>query len=185
MQSSAPTVKAYLESLPDDRRAAISKVRAVINENLPAGYQEGMQFGMIGWCIPLSRYPDTYNGQPLGIAALASQKNAMSLYLNGVYGDRELERWFKDAFAKAGKKLDMGKSCVRFKRLEDLPLDVIAETISRVSVEKLIEVYEASRRQGAASSRPRRPPPDRRSPPASRQGKRRTRPDRSGRARRG
>ena len=146
MQSSAPTVKAYLESLPDDRRAALSKVRSVIKKNLPAGFKEGMLFGMIGYQIPLSRYPETYNGQPLCVAGLASQKTGMSLYLMSVYGDRELERWFKDAYAKAGKKLDMGKSCVRFKRLEDLPLEVIGATIARVSVDGFIATYEKSRK---------------------------------------
>jgi hypothetical protein len=145
VRSEALTVKAYLDSLPDDRRAAMSKVRGVINKNLPDGYREVM-FGMIGWVIPLSRYPETYNGKPLVLAGLASQKQNMALYLVSVYSDRELERWFRDAFARAGKKLDMGKSCVRFKRLDDLPLDVIGETIARVSVEKYIANHEASRR---------------------------------------
>src|SRR5690606_32559995 len=112
------------------------------------GYEEAMQYGMIGYCVPLSRYPDTYNGQPLGIAALASQKQYMSLYLMAVYGDPKTEAWFRDAFAKAGKKLDMGKSCVRFKTLEDLPLDVIGQAIARVSVEQYIARVESV--QGSA-----------------------------------
>ncbi|MEM6292008.1 MAG: DUF1801 domain-containing protein [Myxococcota bacterium] len=143
--SDAPTVKDYLGSLPADRRKALAAVRAVIRKNLPKGFKESMQHGMIGYGIPLSRYPDTYNGQPLGIAALGSQKRHMSLYLMGVYGNPEVERWFREAFASAGKKLDMGKSCVRFKRLEDLPLDVIGETIAKIGVDDFIAIYEAAR----------------------------------------
>lgn len=145
VSSSATTVSAYLKSLPEDRRKAIAAVRKVIRNNLPSGFKEGMQYGMIGYYVPLSRYPDTYNGQPLGVAALGSQKNHMAIYLMTVYGNRELEAWFRDAYAKAGKKLNMGKSCVRFKKLEDVPLDVIGETISKVSVEQFIEIYEAAR----------------------------------------
>jgi hypothetical protein len=145
VSSTATTVTKYLASLPADRRAAISRVRDTINANLPAGYAEGMFFGMIGWYIPLERYPDTYNGQPIGPAALASQKNYMALYLTSVYGDPELERWFKQAYAASGKKLDMGKSCVRFKTLDALPLDVVAETIRRVPVDAFIAKYEAAR----------------------------------------
>src|SRR5688572_17403916 len=95
--SSARTVDEYIASLPDDRREAVEAVRAVVRDNLPAGYREGMQFGMIAWYVPLERFPDTYNGQPLGLAGLASQKNYMSLYLNTVYGDQATERWFRDA----------------------------------------------------------------------------------------
>jgi hypothetical protein len=104
-----------------------------------------MQYGMISYYVPLDRHPDTYNGQPLSAAALASQKNYMSLYLLGVCYDPETERWFKERFAASGKKLDMGKSCVRFKRLDDLPLEVIGEAISHVSPHALIERYKASR----------------------------------------
>jgi len=154
MQSSATMVKDYLESLPEDRRAAISKVRGVIKKNLPPGYQEGMQFGMIGYTIPLSRYPETYNGQPLCIAGLASQKNNLTVYLMSVYSDRETERWFKDAYAKSGKKLDMGKSCLHFKRAEDLPLDIIAELMARFTVEKFIDSYEASRKNVKTKKKP-------------------------------
>ncbi len=141
----APTVKQYLDSLPADRRKALAAVRAVIRKNLPKGFRESMQHGMIGYGIPLSRYPNTYNGQPLGIAALASQKRHMSLYLMGVYGNREVESWFRKAFAAAGKKLDMGKSCVRFKSLDDLPLDVVGQTIAKVGVDDFIAIYEAAR----------------------------------------
>ncbi len=111
----------------------------MVRDNLPDGYREGMQFGMIGWYVPLERFPDTYNGQPLGLAGLANQKNYMSLYLNTVYGDRATERWFRERYAASGKALNMGKSCVRFQRVEDLPLDVIAETIARADLDRYLE----------------------------------------------
>jgi hypothetical protein len=145
MRSDATLVEEYLDELPDDRREAISTIRDVVNENLPDGYEESMAFGMIGWGIPLSDYPDTYNGQPLGVAALASQKRHMALYLNAVYGDEETEKWFREAYAERGMKLDMGKSCVRFTRLEQVPLDVIGEVIRRVPPERLIAQHEAAR----------------------------------------
>jgi len=141
----ATTVEVYLQRLPAERREAIAKVRDTVNASLPAGYEEGIQYGMISWCVPLSRYPDTYNGQPLAIASLASQKSYMALYLIGVYGSPELAAWFRDAFARAGKKLDMGKSCVRFKSLDALPLDVIGETIRRVPVDAFLSQYEDAR----------------------------------------
>jgi hypothetical protein len=145
MQSHAATVEEYLAELPDDRRTSISAVRDVINANLPDGYQESMAFGMIGWGIPLEDYPDTYNGQPLGIAALASQKNHMAVYLMGLYASESEEAWFREEYAKRGMRLDMGKSCVRFRRLDQVPLDVIGETIARIPPARLIERYEAAR----------------------------------------
>jgi hypothetical protein len=120
-------------------------VRDVVNANLPDGYVEGMHYGMIGWYVPLERYPHAYNGYPIGPAALASQKQYMSLYLVSVYSDPELEAWFRKAFADAGKKLDMGKSCVRFKTIDALPLDVIGQTIAKVPVDACIAQYEAAR----------------------------------------
>lgn len=131
----------YIASLPEERRKAMTAVRDVILENLPRGFEEGMSYGMIGWYIPLERFPDTYNGQPLGLAGLASQKNYMSLYLLSVYGDRETERWFKERYAASGKRLNMGKSCLRFTKLEDLPLDVIGETIARVDLDRYLAHY--------------------------------------------
>ncbi|MGH9119102.1 MAG: iron chaperone [Acidimicrobiales bacterium] len=145
MQSDAKTVDEYLQSLPDDRRAAVAAVRDVIRANLPDGFEEVMQYGMIGYYIPLERYPDTYNGQPLGVAALANQKNHMAMYLTGIYADDAEASWFKDQWRSAGKKLDMGKSCVRFKTLDDVPLDVVAEAIARTSVDDFIASYERSR----------------------------------------
>lgn len=146
VRSSANTVKEYIESLPPDRREAISRVREVILSNLPHSYEEGMEYGMIGYYIPLSRYPKTYNGQPLAIAALASQKNYMSLYLMSVYGNKETEQWFMDQYRASGKKLDMGKRCVRFRKIEDLPLELIGEVVARVPAEEFIRLYEASRK---------------------------------------
>jgi hypothetical protein len=145
MQTEATTPDEMIASLPPGRREAIAKVREVVRDNLPPGYEEGMQFGMIAWYVPLERFPDTYNKHPLGLGALASQKNYMSLYLNTVYGDPATERWFRDRYAASGKKLDMGKSCVRFKALDDLPLDVIADTIARTPVDRYVERYEEAR----------------------------------------
>ena len=145
MTSKANTVEQYLASLPADRRAAMSAVRDVILKNLDKDYEEGMQYGMIGYYVPLERFPDTYNRQPLSLAGIASQKRYMSLYLNTVYGDPETDRWFRKRYAASGKKLDMGKGCVRFRRLDDLPLDLIAETIARTPVDRYVERYRAVR----------------------------------------
>jgi uncharacterized protein YdhG (YjbR/CyaY superfamily) len=149
--SDARTVDDYLASLPPDRRAALEAVRETVLANLPSGFEEGMSYGMIGWYVPLETFPDTYNGQPLGLAALASQKNHMSLYLNNVYGDPATEAWFRERWAKTGKKLDMGKSCVRFRRLDDLPLDVIGETIARATLNRYVDRYREVRGSSRAT----------------------------------
>jgi hypothetical protein len=137
----------YLAELPPDRRASIAAVRAVVRKNLPKGYSEFVSWGMLNYGIPLSRFPNTYNGQPLCYAALAAQKNYCSLYLMSVYGDKKHEAKLRDGFKAAGKKLDMGKSCVRFKSSDDLPLDVVGDLIASVPVEKWIAIYEASRKR--------------------------------------
>ena len=137
----------YLDALPADRRDAIAAVRAVVRKNLPKGYSEFVSWGMLNYGIPLSRFPNTYNGQPLCYAALAAQKNYCSLYLMSVYGDKKHEAKLRDAFKAAGKKLDMGKSCVRFQSPDDLPLDVVGDLIGSVPVEKWIEIYEKSRKR--------------------------------------
>ena len=149
----AKTVDEYLARLPADRRAAISKIREVINANLPKGYVEAMQYGMPAWIIPSARYPKTYNDQPLYIAGLASQKSHMALYLMGVYGHPTTEARFREAFAAAGKKLDMGKSCIRFRKLDDLALEVIAESFRRMSVDRFVSRYEAARAAHQPKSR--------------------------------
>ena len=145
-KSNAATVQEYLDELPEDRRAVVSAVRDVVLRNLPSGYRETMNWGMISYEIPLERFPDTYNGRPLGYAALAAQKNHYALYLMCFYGDSGQEAWLKEEFQKAGKKLDKGKACLRFRKLEDLPLDVIGRAVARVTPEKYIAHYEAVRR---------------------------------------
>jgi len=145
MTSNAKTVEEYLARLPPDRRTAIGAVRDVILTNLPAGYEEVMQYGMIGYVVPHSIYPAGYHcdpSKPLSYALLGSQKNHMAIYLCTVYGHKETETWFRKAFDAAGKKLDMGKSCVRFKKLEQLPLEVIGQVIARTPVDKYIACIE-------------------------------------------
>ncbi|NUO74987.1 MAG: DUF1801 domain-containing protein [Lysobacter sp.] len=145
VSSAAPTVSAYLAALAPERRAVVAAVRDLVNAHLPDGYVEEMAFGMIGWNIPLARYPKTYNKQPLNYAALAAQKNGYSLYLNCVYADSERDARLRAAYARAGRKLDMGKSCLRFKSLDDLLQDEIAGIVASTSVEQYIAMYEASR----------------------------------------
>lgn len=145
MRSEATTPEAYLAELPEDRRDVVSAVRDLVLANLPAGYEESMNWGMISYEVPLERYPDTYNGQPLGYIALASQKRNCALYMNGIYMSEERRKAFEAGFAVAGKKLDIGKSCVRFRTLSDLPLDHIAETVAAVDVDEFVALYERSR----------------------------------------
>ena len=139
MRSQASTVEEYLGELPEDRRDAIARVRELVLSRLPAGYEEVMGFGMINYVVPLDRCPGTYNGQPLMYAALAAQKNHMSLYLMCAYTDEDAGAAFRAAYAAAGKKLDMGKSCVRFRSVDDLALDVIGDAIASVGVDEFIE----------------------------------------------
>jgi|CXWL01.1.fsa_nt_gi hypothetical protein len=156
MQSKATTVREYLAELPAGRRAAIQAVREVILRNLDKDYEEGMQYGMIGYYVPHHVFPAGYHcdpRQPLTFAGLASQKNYMSVYLMSCYGESEVEKWFRSAWTKTGKKLDMGKCCIRFKKVEDLALDVLGEAIRRVPAQKFIEHYEALL-QSMASKKP-------------------------------
>lgn len=144
MQSKTTTVAKYLAELPADRRAALSALRKVILANLDDDYEEGMGYGMISYHVPHRVFPDGYHcdpKQPLPFAGLASQKGYMSLYLMSVYGQGLEEKWLRAQFAAAKKKLDMGKSCIRFKKLEDLPLAVIGEAIRRVPAKAYIEHY--------------------------------------------
>jgi hypothetical protein len=145
MDTDASTVEGYLADLPDDRRTAIEAVRDVIRDNLPDGFEEVVQYGAISYVVPLERYPDTYNGRPLAVASLANQKNHMALYLMGVYGEDGSQQWLRERWASTGKKLDMGKSCLRFKRLDDLALDVVGEVVARTSVADFLAAYERSR----------------------------------------
>jgi hypothetical protein len=147
MADKPTTVEQYLAALPADRREALQAVRKVILENLDQDYEEGIQYGMIGYYVPHRVYPAGYHcdpRQPLGFVALGSQKNYMSLHLMCVYGSSDLFKWFQDAWKKTGKKLDMGKACVRFKKLDDVALDVVGEVIRRVPAKKYIAVCEAA-----------------------------------------
>lgn len=144
----ASAVSQYLAALPADRRAALSAVRKTINANLPDGYEEGIQFGMIGWYVPLSQYPAGYGENPkvpLPLLALASQKSGMVLHFLCFYGHPTLSSWFTNEYKKSGKKLDMGKGCVRFKKLDDLALDVVGRTIARVPMKEHMANYRAAR----------------------------------------
>ncbi len=138
MKSVAPSVEEYLAELPDDRKEAIATVRELILSHLPDGYEEVLNWGMISYQVPIFNYPDTYNKQPLMYLALGNQKNYMTLHLPVLYGNEELRQKFNADYAASGKKLDMGKGCLRFKRLEDLPLDVIARTVGSVSMANYI-----------------------------------------------
>ena len=144
MRSEATTVEGYLAELPADRREAIEAVREVILENLPDGYVETMNWGMIAYEVPLEVYPGTYNRQPLAFAALASQKNHMAVYLTGIYISDEAREEFEAAYRATGKRFDVGKSCVRFRKLGDLPLDLIGETVASLPVDRLIARVEAA-----------------------------------------
>ena len=146
-KGAAATVDEVLAKLPADRRREIERVRDVVRENLPAGYVESASAGMICYSVPLSVYPDTYNKQALWYVALASQKNYLSLHLMPVYGSPPLEKRLRDAFAAAGKKLDMGKACIRFRRADDLALDAVGDIVASVPMERWIEIAKAVRRQ--------------------------------------
>ncbi|MFZ2682059.1 MAG: DUF1801 domain-containing protein [Patescibacteria group bacterium] len=148
MQSKAVRVKDYLAELPAERRQAIEAVRKVILKSLPKGYKEAMVYGMMGYVVPLKTYPKGYLDNPkmpLTYVALASQKNYMALYLINVYTGASVAKWFTEAYKASGKKLDMGKSCIRFKHLEDLPLDVVAKAVALTPVPEFIELYEQGR----------------------------------------
>ena len=139
MRSSASTVEEYLAELPEERRETIEAVRHVILKNLPKGYEEVMNWGMITYQVPLETYPDTYNKKPLMYAALASQKNHMAIYLTAIYINEETNREFEAAYRATNKRYDVGKSCVRFKALSDLPLELIGESIASLQVSEFVE----------------------------------------------
>jgi hypothetical protein len=152
-QGKAKTVAEYLDALPPERRAVVSKVRSLVKKHLPKGYKEGMGWGVITYSVPLKILPDTYNGEPLCYAAIASLKNDYSLYLMNVYGDPKKMKWLADEFKKRGKKLDMGKSCLHFKSIDDLPRDVVGDVIASTPMEKYIAIYKASRAKGAKGAK--------------------------------
>ncbi len=156
----ATTVTEYLASLSPERRDAVNAVRKAINRVLPKGYQEGFQFGMVSWFVPLSTFPAGYGGnakQPLPLVSLGSQKNYMALYMICFYGQPALLDWFNAQYKKSGKKLDMGKGCLRFKALPDLALDVVEGTIARIPVAEYTAGYQAMRdamKKGKAKAKP-------------------------------
>jgi len=138
------TIDDYLASL-DDRRVVVEQVRELVQRAVPEGYEEVLAFGMISWVVPLERFPDTYNGQPLGYVSLAAQKRQFSLYLMGLYSSVENELDFRERWTASGRKLDMGKACLRFRRLEELDLDLVAEAVSSTGVEDYLELYVRAR----------------------------------------
>ena len=146
-QPSQQSPDEYIEALPEDRKAAISAVRSVILANLPPGYEETVQHGTLSYVIPLAVYPVTYNKLPLLFAGLASQKNYMTVHLMNIYGDPADEEWFVQRYKATGKKLNMGKSCVRFKTFDDLPIELIGEAVARTPVESYIKIYADSRKK--------------------------------------
>ncbi|WP_455170396.1 DUF1801 domain-containing protein [Aegicerativicinus sediminis] len=148
MNYNATTPEEYIKLIPEDRKPIFKKLRAVINEHIPEGFEEGIQYKMIGWYVPHSVYPFGYHCDPktpLPFMNLASQKNFIALYHSGIYADKKLNDWFINEFPKhAKRKLDMGKSCIRFKYLDDIPYDLIGQLAAKMSSEEWISIYEAS-----------------------------------------
>lgn len=144
-----PTVAQFLSQLPPDRRAEVKRVRELIRQNLPAGYEEVISNNMLVYQVPLTYYDGTYNGRPLWYIALASEKSYLSLHLMSVYGDRAQAQRLKDGFRNAGKKLDMGKACVHFHAADDLSQETIATVVSSTPMERWVAIAKAARRRGA------------------------------------
>lgn len=144
MKSTAKDVRSYLDELPEERRTAIETVRQVILDNLPEGYEEAINWGMITYQVPLREYPDTYNRQPLMYAALASQKNHMAVYLTSIYMQETERQAFEAAYRQTGKRFDAGKSCVRFRKLDDLPLELIGESIASCPMPDFVQRVKAA-----------------------------------------
>lgn len=148
MQSKALTPDDYIAELPEERASAVQKLRDIINKNLPKGFQETMSYGMIGYVVPHSIYPDGYHCSPelpLPFMNIASQKNFIALYHSGIYADEKLFTWFTSEYPKHVKtKLDMGKSCVRFKKVDQIPYELIAELVKKMTVQEWIDKYESA-----------------------------------------
>jgi hypothetical protein len=152
MISKALTPEDYIEEMPEDRKSAFKKLRATIKKNLPKGFKEGMGYGMMGYSVPHSKYPAGYHcnpKDPLPFMGMASQKNFIAIYHMGVYADPKLLKWFTEAHAKASpKKLDMGKSCIRYKKPEDIPFELIGELASKMTPDDWIALYEKNMKRG-------------------------------------
>jgi Domain of unknown function (DU1801) len=146
VQSKAVTVKGYLAELPDDRRKTIAATRALVRKHLPEGYKEMMLWGAITWVVPTSKLAETYNGYPLCYAALAAHKNFNTLYLLTAYGSGDQYAWLKNEFKKAGKKFDMGKSCLHFKSIDDLVPAAVGKVLGSVTPDQYVKIYQDSRR---------------------------------------
>lgn len=148
MQYKATSPEDYISQVPEERRETLKKLRQVITDNLPKGFEEGIQYGMIGYYVPHSIYPDGYHckpSEPLPFMSFASQKNSVNLYHSGIYAKPELHDWFVNEYPKHSKrKLDMGKSCIRFKKLEEIPFDLIGELSTKLSVQDWIDIYESA-----------------------------------------
>ena len=148
MQSTATSIEAYLEEIPEERKIAFTKLRETILENIPKGFVEQMSYGMIGYVVPHSIYPNGYHCEPklpLPFIAIASQKNFIALHHMGIYAKPELLNWFVNEYPKHSKqKLDMGKSCIRFKKMDQIPFDLIAELVQKMSIDEWITCYESS-----------------------------------------
>ena len=146
MQYKANSPEDYINQVPEERKSILRKFRETINENLPKGFEEGIQYGMIGYYVPHSIYPDGYHckpSEPLPIMSFASQKNSISFYHMGIYAIPEIHDWFVAEYPKhSERKLDIGKSCIRFKKMEDIPFDLIGELCSKITAENWIAVYE-------------------------------------------
>ncbi len=148
MRIEAENVKDYLDKIPEDRKSAMNKLYETISKNLPKGFEEGVSYGMMGWDVPLSMYPAGYHctpGQPLPFLGMASQKNSINLYHMGMYAKPDLHDWFVAEYPKHCKrKLDIGKSCIRFKKPEEIPFDLIGELVQKMSPEEWVEIYESN-----------------------------------------
>lgn len=148
MQYKANSPEEYITQIPEDRQAIMQKLRKTIKDNLPKGFEEGMNYNMIGYYVPHSIYPKGYHcdtSLPLPFMNIASQKNSINLYHNGIYAKKELLDWFVAEYPKYSKrKLDMGKSCIRFKKIEEIPFDLIAELTAKMSIEEWIDIYETN-----------------------------------------
>ena len=140
----ASTPADYIKQVPAHQRKDIVTLRALIRKNLPAGYKEAASWGMLVYQVPLKKCPDTYNGQPLIYLGLSAQKNYLAIYFMGLYGDEKLKKQFEADYKKSGKKLNMGKSCLRFKSIDEIPLDVVAKVIGALEVDDFIELHNAS-----------------------------------------
>ncbi|NNC48966.1 MAG: DUF1801 domain-containing protein [Flaviramulus sp.] len=148
MQYKATSPEDYIKQAPEERRNALKKLRKTIKDNIPKGFEEGIQYGMIGYYVPHSIYPDGYHctpTEPLPFMSFASQKNSINFYHSGIYAKKELHDWFVSEYPKhSNRKLDMGKSCVRFKKIDEIPYELITELVKKMTVGEWIEVYESA-----------------------------------------